>query len=265
MLSITKKFKPHIIIIASVAIILGIVTILGNIELLSSGSIYFAIGFTMIMIWTTLFIGYFVWATYFYNVNYGVSSKLWKRIEENKEKRAEGKHHDANAINDEPLFNPYQDQTFGFPPGTVRGMIAFTLLFGAIALLIVSFGMESELAAGSFFRDQYEFFKQAFLMMVAFYFGTRALKHLKGESSIEKLNTINSRGAKAAEGLVSDANNIRTNAESNTVAVTTNLPSAESAPVHSLVTIDSNDPAGDDPAKTQKGSIPPIQAVDPMA
>lgn len=246
-------------------VVLGLITILGNIELLASGSIYFAIGFTLIMIWTIVFMGYFVWATYFYNLNYGVSSKVWKKIEENKEKRANGKAYNQEIINDEPLFNPYQDQTFGFPPGTVRGMIAFTLLFGAIALLIVSFGMESELAAGSFFRDQYEFFKQAFLMMVAFYFGTRALKHLKGESSIEKLNTVNARGSQAAAGLVSGAVPISSSTTSSASTVNTSHSSPSGTFVNAPITIDSKDPSGSDPTKIQKGTNPPIQAIDPMA
>ncbi len=57
-------------------------------------------------------------------------------------------------------------------------MIAFTLLFGAISLMVVSMGMDGEINENSFFWDHFEFFKTAFLMMIAFYFGDSSLKTL---------------------------------------------------------------------------------------
>src|SRR5690606_29030490 len=75
--------------------------------------------------------------------------------------------------------NPYRSQTFGLPPGTVRGMIAFTLLIGGMSLLIVSFGTEYTGAELALVRQQFEFFETAFLMMIAFYFGDKSLKYLK--------------------------------------------------------------------------------------
>jgi hypothetical protein len=85
---------------------------------------------------------------------------------------------EAAATGEEPQYNPYRSQTFGLPPGTVRGMIAFTLLFGGLALFVASMGMDGEMAENIFFWDHFEFFKTAFLMMVAFYFGSSSLKEL---------------------------------------------------------------------------------------
>jgi len=61
-------------------------------------------------------------------------------------------------------------------------MIAFTLLFGAIAVLIVSIGMRNQWDENTVFWDQYEFFKTAFLMMIAFYFGSRSLQYLQNRN-----------------------------------------------------------------------------------
>ena len=130
-------------------------------------------------IWAVFFLGYFRWAMFYYNINYGKSKKYWDNIFDIRNKKSKGeavKEWDS----DPPTKNPHQNETFGFPPGTVRGMIAFTLLFGAISLLIVSFGMEGELDESSFFWDHFEFFKTAFLMMIAFYFGYHSLKYLQG-------------------------------------------------------------------------------------
>ena len=178
------KNKIWLILIAAVVALLLFLSIVGVVFILADNScvscaIYNAIAFVVIMLWLAVFISYFIWATHYYNYNYGIPNSLWHKITDAKQKKAEGRVYDQDIIDDEPLYNPYKDETFGLPPGTVRGMIAFTLLFGAIALLIVSFGMKNEIEPGNFFMDQYEFFKTAFLMMVAFYFGTRSLKYLK--------------------------------------------------------------------------------------
>lgn len=79
---------------------------------------------------------------------------------------------------DVPTHNPFRSQTFGLPPGTVRGMIAFTLLMGGMSLLITSFGTGYSGVDIALLRQQFEFFETAFLMMIAFYFGDRSLKYL---------------------------------------------------------------------------------------
>lgn len=97
-------------------------------------------------------------------------------------------------------------------------MIAFTLLFGAIAILVANLAPNSSLGANSLLVDQYDFFKTAFLMMIAFYFGARSLEFLKGNSA----NPANSQqkpnisAADTAEATNSSDNNTETNIENNT-------------------------------------------------
>lgn len=134
------------------------------------------------MCWATVFIGYFNWASYFYNVNYGWTDKDWKRYFKALEDKKKGEYVPEDQLK-APKFNPYRSQSFGFPKGTVRGMIALTLLFGALSLLIASFGMDGTVAAESFYWDHFEFFKTAFLMMIAFYFGDKSLRYLNERSN----------------------------------------------------------------------------------
>lgn len=145
----------------------------------ASCAVFQAVGMGLVIIWACIFLSYFIWALYYYNINFGLTEEEWDKIKEAKEKKRKGDHYLEEDIDDKPLENPYKDETFGLPPGTVRGMIAFTLLFGALAMLVVSIGMSNEISPNSLFYDQYDFFKTAFLMMIAFYFGTRSLQYLK--------------------------------------------------------------------------------------
>ncbi len=142
-----------------------------------NGNIYNAIALIIALLWCGIFIRYFIWAVYFYNINYGLTDKDWEKILAARDKKAKGLHVPDLALN-APTSNPFKDQTFGLPKGTVRGMIAFTLLFAAIALTVVSMGMDTNIDESSFFWDHFEFVKTAFLMMIAFYFGDSSLKYL---------------------------------------------------------------------------------------
>jgi hypothetical protein len=146
-------------------------------------SAFHSIAMAVIILWACVFLGYFMWGVYFYNINLGITEEEWERIEENKRKKSRGEYYSEDELKEEPRFNPYADQTFGLPPGTVRGMIAFTLLFGSISMLIMSIGSKDCNECQAIMRDQYEFFKTAFLMMIAFYFGTRALESLQTNKS----------------------------------------------------------------------------------
>jgi len=150
--------------------------------LLKNQSIYKIVALDIIIIWLAVFMGYFIWALYFYNFNFGISQNEWDKIQNAKELRRKGEAFNSHDIDDEPKYNPYKEQTFGLPGGTVRGMIAFSLLFGALALLIVSFDPDIYANQKSFFFDQFEFFKTAFLMMIAFYFGSRSLEYLRNKT-----------------------------------------------------------------------------------
>jgi hypothetical protein len=220
-----------IIVLFIFLLFLGIDTILANDEE-TSCQVYKAIGFGMITIWVCIFICYFIWAVYFYNLNYGYSKKAWEKIDQAKSNRTNGLPFRQEDIDEQPKYNPYKDQTFGLPGGTVRGMIAFTLLFGSIAMLIVSFGMKNEVQANTFFIDQFDFFKKAFLMMIAFYFGTHSLKYLQA-------NQTQNPGNEAV-------NESNTNEE-------------PQQPEIVVVEPNSNQTQGDEV------KMPPITAIDPMA
>ncbi|MEQ9008562.1 MAG: hypothetical protein RLP12_11805, partial [Ekhidna sp.] len=102
-------------------------------------AVFKAIGLGIVTLWACIFLSYFIWAIYFYNVNLGLTDEEWNKIYSAKEDKRMGNFYHEDDIEAEPEYNPYKDETFGMPNGTVRGMIAFSLLFGAIALLVVSF------------------------------------------------------------------------------------------------------------------------------
>lgn len=141
-------------------------------------NLFQAVGLVTSIIWIAAFLMYFMWAVYHYNINYGLTDEDWDKIY-----KAEKRFKAGLPVREEeleaPKHNPYRSQTFGLPPGTVRGMIAFTLLIGGMSLLIVSFGTEYTGAELALVRQQFEFFETAFLMMIAFYFGDKSLRYLK--------------------------------------------------------------------------------------
>jgi len=212
----------------------------------ASCNVYKAIGFIIIMLWICIFLCYFIWAVYYYNLNLGKTNAEWAKINEAKNNRTKGLPFDQNDIDEEPKYNPYKEETFGLPSGTVRGMIAFTLLFSSIAMLIVSFGMDKESLQGSLLLEKFEFFKTAFLMMIAFYFGSRSLKLLKDNS--KKDDDVNNSAATSNVGGL----------ESPVIkqAIPT-VPDKEKE-----IIIINNDV---DNAPPEDGSVPPIVAIDPMA
>lgn len=158
----------------------GIVIIFRN-SVCTECAAYKAIGVGIVAIWACVFLVYFIWAIYFYNIRLGLTEEEWDKVDVAKEKKLDGDLYSEEDLAKERNNNPYKEETFGLPTGTVRGMIAFTLLFGSLAMLIVSVGMKSELDPNTNFWDHYEFFKTAFLMMIAFYFGDRSLKYLRKE------------------------------------------------------------------------------------
>ncbi|HSI74347.1 MAG TPA: hypothetical protein VK957_00565, partial [Lunatimonas sp.] len=141
------------------------------------GNLFQAVGLATAIIWISVFLVYFMWSVYFYNINYGLTDEDWNRIYEAKDRQIEGLSTQEGEL-DVPKYNPFRSQTFGLPPGTVRGMIAFTLLMGGMSLLITSYGSGYSGVDIALLRQQFEFFETAFLMMIAFYFGDRSLKYL---------------------------------------------------------------------------------------
>ena len=141
------------------------------------GNLFQAVGLATAIIWISVFLVYFMWSVYFYNINYGLTDEDWNRIYEAKDRQKDGLSIQEGEL-EVPQHNPFRSQTFGLPPGTVRGMIAFTLLMGGMSLLITSFGTAYSGVDIALLRQQFEFFETAFLMMIAFYFGDRSLKYI---------------------------------------------------------------------------------------
>ncbi|MBX7151830.1 hypothetical protein K1X84_09345 [bacterium] len=141
--------------------------------------IYMRISVDLIVMWFALMFSYYIWAIYFYNINLGYSDGEWERMIADKELALKRKG-DGLVVTDEemslPEDNPYKDKTFGLPDGTVRGTIALTILVLGTAMLLLRF-------SGAHPNDEATFslMGEAFLMMVAFYFGTKGLELLRAK------------------------------------------------------------------------------------
>jgi hypothetical protein len=170
-------FKGTIIFAISLVVISIIYSVLMYLE---QKNIFAIVGLLMLVIWLAVFMIYFVWSVYHYNINFGITDGEWAEIAEAKRQGRDLELENPALQIREPKYNPYRSQTFGLPPGTVRGMIAFTLLFGGISLLVASMGTEEINPEMMQLRiQQFEFFETAFLMMIAFYFGDRSLKYFR--------------------------------------------------------------------------------------
>jgi len=142
------------------------------------------IALSLMILWIGILLSYYLWAIFYYNVNLGYSDAEWKdiwaRIDNARKKKDLGFEIDPKDL-EEPKENPYKNETFGLPSGTVRGSIALTLLMGGISMLIMAIGYPQ-------FSDisNFKFFIDAFLMMVAFYFGSKSLQYLQPSKKEEK-------------------------------------------------------------------------------
>lgn len=142
----------------------------------NTSQLYNLIALGLMILWVGLLVAYYAWAIYFYNINLGITNQDWADIWERKQYVPES---EVEA----PTKNPHANETLGLPPGTLRGTLALTLLVGGIAMTIASLGMDSTVKANSFVVDNLDFFKTAFLMMIAFYFGNKALEIMNYKST----------------------------------------------------------------------------------
>jgi hypothetical protein len=131
--------------------------------------IFSAIGMGLIILWIAIMVVYYSWAIYFYNVNLGLTDDDWQKIE-----ATDNTHPSVQSR----MVNPEKTESLGLPPGTVRGTIAITVLVGGLALFITSLGRNNILSSNQILVDYFDFFKNAFLMMIAFYFGAKSLETL---------------------------------------------------------------------------------------
>lgn len=168
-----KKFLNWIFILAmgivELVLIYLLFYVIGNITA-ENGNLFKSLALGIIIMWIAILVGYLAWAVYFYNINLGLTNEDWDEV---KQLKAEGKHVCERE------HNPHANETLGLPPGTVRGIMALSLLMGALSMMIAALGSDNTYSENVFFVDNFEFFKTAFLMMIAFYFGDKSLKHLR--------------------------------------------------------------------------------------
>ena len=189
------------------------------------------------LFWLFLVLFYFVWAIRRYVYNYGLSSKEWKilypeayetpfdrlfqnlvrrplglpsygeirkslldeKIRAHMQSRAED---DASPLPelqplDEPSGNPYQKDSFGLPPGTIRGTLALT----ALVMFLLVEGVN--LFAPINLEHEFDNLITALQMVLAFYFGSRAVEVLQTRSAEPKPASLP--GAKWPQGVTGHA------------------------------------------------------------
>lgn len=142
------------------------------------------IALLLLLLWFGILIAYYAWAIYFYNLNLGLTNEGWARLKEKVKFNPE-------AEKEIPVKNPNDGETLGLPKGTVRGSLALTLMIGALSMTIIAIGMDDTLGENEFLVDNFDFFKTAFLMMIAFYFGNKSLEMIgyKSKRVIGRNNT----------------------------------------------------------------------------
>ncbi len=164
-----------------VGLIISIIFFLGFLTFFIIGSkdkdFYFNLAVFIIVSWMAILIIYFAWAIGFYNINYGWTDEDWDRWQKARDTNPE-------AVTENPTENPHKDETLGLPGGTVRGTIAISLLIGGLAMMIASLSFKDRLQPNEYFIDNFEFFKTAYLMMIAFYFGNKSLEFLKDRKQV---------------------------------------------------------------------------------
>ncbi|HEV8514098.1 MAG TPA: hypothetical protein VGQ59_12515, partial [Cyclobacteriaceae bacterium] len=172
----SKQQQGQIILYSSLAILVLFLVVGTVVTVMSSNNFLKNLSATIIICWLVILVAYYAWAIYFYNINLGWSDDKWDRHRIKQEI-------DPSGSGPTPNENPNSEETMGLPPGTVRGTLALTLLVTAIALVVGSLGEESVIKTNSVLADHFEFVKNAFLMMIAFYFGTKGLDALKSDSA----------------------------------------------------------------------------------
>lgn len=168
----------------------------------ASADVFQILAASVIITWIMLVIGYYIWAIRFYCINLGWTDEDWAAkggklsISDSEDL---GKATSVTPDTMEPVENPNKDQSMGLPEGTVRATIALSMLVAGLSMTIASFSMNNTFPLNALFIDHYEFFKTGFLMMIAFYFGTKSLDVLrktnnaaiiaKGDSPAVRVNT----------------------------------------------------------------------------
>lgn len=229
--ALKSKKRANVLFIGGIAfaeIVLIVFILLNTLKGIWDGtSVFSIVALDLILLWVGLLIAFYAWAIYFYNINLGLTNESWAKIKEEKDKIEELEELGEDTSQMEhpsyPEENPYGNQSLGLPPGTIRGTLALTLLIGGFSLFIFSMGDNSQIYEGdSFIYDSFDFFKTAFLMMIAFYFGTRSLEILQKNHK----GIIQKRFGKQQNGNGNDGGGSETTGSSDITkdTIKTNLP-----------------------------------------
>ena len=155
------------------------------------------IGALAIAGWLMLIVAYYYWAIRHYNENFGLTDHEWKLLHpelyagDNEREKYLGLRQALLASQREattdgapppetvagvplsaPEQNPYHSDSFGLPPGTVRGTLALTCLVLFVVVEAVNVFAPASL------EHRFDELVTAFQMVLAFYFGTRAVEML---------------------------------------------------------------------------------------
>ena len=167
--TIQKYFFRITLAIEIIFFLLLILLLVGYLKGKANLDIFSTIGIGLLIVWIAIMVLYYSWAIYFYNINLGLTDADWDKIEDSGNT-------DPSVFN--RTSNPEKGESLGLPSGTVRATIALTILVGGLALFITSLGKNNILTSNQNLVDYFDFFKSAFLMMIAFYFGGKSLETL---------------------------------------------------------------------------------------
>ena len=154
------------------------------------------VGGIVLLLWFAGVVVYYVWAILRYNVNFGLTNHEWKVLYpdlygkndaeiqayrqrnqafiEQQRQYADSGMADARFV--VPSANPHANDSFGLPPGSVRGTLALT----ALVLFLTMEGVNFFAPGTEKASDQ---LVTAFMMVLAFYFGSRAIEVLQSRQS----------------------------------------------------------------------------------
>ena len=178
-------------LVGGAAAIFGLVAgAIGAVSVLSRPVTVEIVGGTVLIGWLGLLIVYLGWAVLRYNVNFGLSDHEWKvlhpelyagekelhRYQQLHERWAERRRKGGGLPQPgeltAPAGNPYAGESFGLPPGAVRGMLALTALVMFLVVEVINvFRPDTE--------KRFDQLITAFMMVLAFYFGARVVGALQ--------------------------------------------------------------------------------------
>ena len=162
-----------VILIFGYLLMVGLLTVLIAFAR-SPEQFFFNLATAIMLSWIITIIIFYIWAMYYFHIHLAV---------EDTEQENGGKSGGADsgvAAGNKLLRNPHFGETLGLPNGTIRGTIALSLLIAGLSLLIASFELNATYNANALFVDNFDFIKTAFLMVIAFYFGSKSLSAIRG-------------------------------------------------------------------------------------